>query len=328
MSFAHPWVLLLLPLALLPFFKTAESIRYSSLALIPRDRLSAALGLIIKLLGVFAIAALIAGLAQPYRGEVAVEHVGRGAEIVLLLDRSRSMDQAFHSARDSRTWTDTNYETKAKAAARLLSEFGAQRSADMFAMTVFSTRAIPVLDFTKKQEAIQAAISAGDEGRGLADTEIGSALEVVLEMFASRPYQGSRVILLVSDGGAHIDFETRGRIAHLMRLHKVSLYWIYLRSFRSPGLNPEVSAQAAEAVPEYFLHKFFGSMGTAYHAFEAEDPQAMERAIAEIDRLERLPIRFTEIVAKQDLSQWCYAAALIACLVLTAFAALQLKEWR
>jgi mxaC protein len=54
----------------------------------------------------------------------------------------------------------------------------------------------------------------------------------------------------------------------------------------------------------------------------------MERAIAEIDRLENLPIRFTEIVAKQDLSQPFYGAALSACLLLLAFTAVQLKEWR
>lgn len=328
MSFEYPWVLALLALALLPFLSKRRALRFSSLALIPKDPLSKLVGIVLWLCGGLAIAALALGLAQPYQRETAIERMGQGAEIILLLDRSRSMDQLFRSAQDNRTWSDTNYQTKAKAAARLLSEFAAQRTEDMFAMMVFSTRAIPVLHFTQKQNAIQAAISAGDEGKGLADTEIGGALEAALELFASRPYQGSRAILLVSDGGAHIDFETRGRIAHAMKRHKVSLYWIYLRSFRSPGLNPEVSAEAAEAVPEYFLHKFFQSMGNSYQAFEAEDPQAMERAIAEIDRLENLPIRFTEIVAKQDLSQRFYGAALSACLLLLAFAAVQLKEWR
>jgi mxaC protein len=247
---------------------------------------------------------------------------------VLLLDRSRSMDQPFRSVRDYRTWTDSNYESKAHAAARLLSEFAAQRTQDLFAMMVFSTLPVPVLGFTQKQEVIQSAIQAGDKGKGLADTEIGSALEAALELFAARPYQGSRVILLVSDGGAHIDFETRGRIAHAMKRQKVALYWIYLRSFRSPGLNPEVAPEAAESIPEYFLHRFFETMGTPYQAFEAENPQAMGQAIAEIDRLENLPIRFTEVVAQRDLSQWCYGVALIASLLLAVFSAITLREWR
>jgi len=312
----------------LPFVTRRESIRYSSLTLIPPDRISTALDVVLKVLAALAIAALVAGLAQPRRDEVAVERVGRGAEVVLLLDRSRSMDQAFRSARDHRTWTDTNYETKAKAAARLLSEFAAQRTQDMFAMIVFSTLPLPILNFTGKQEVIQAAIAAGDKGKGLADTEIGAALEAALALFASRPYQGSRVILLVSDGGAHVDFETRSRIAHAMKQQKVALYWIYLRSFRSPGLNAAVSAEAAEAIPEYFLHKFFQSIGAVYRAFEAENPQAMAQAIAEIDRLENLPIRFTEVIAKEDLSQWFFGVALIACLVLAAAAALEIKQWR
>jgi mxaC protein len=328
MTFDHAWVLLFLPLALLPFVKSASSIRYSSLALIPRDRASAVIAASVKVLAAIAIAALIVGLAGPYRRDVAIEQIGRGAEIVLLLDRSRSMDQSFRSARDHRTWTDTSYETKAMAAARLLSEFAAQREQDLFGMMVFSTLPMPVLDFTRKQEVIQAAIAAGDKGKGLADTEIGAALEAALALFASRPYQGSRVILLVSDGGAHIDFDTRARIAHAMKRQKVALYWIYLRSFRSPGLNPDVPAQAADSVPEYFLHRFFQSIGSPYQAFEAENPQALERAIAEIDRLEDLPIRYTEIIARQDLSQWCFGAALIASLLLAGFAALEMKEWR
>ena len=327
MTFEYAWVLLLLPFALLPFIKTGSSIRYSSLALIPRDRISSIIAAAVKLLAAFAIAALIVGLAQPYRRDVAVEKIGRGAEIVLLLDRSRSMDQSFRSARDHRTWTDTNYETKAEAAARLLAEFAAHRVQDLFGMMVFSTLPMPVLDFTRKQEVIQAAIAAGDKGKGLADTEIGAALEAALALFASRPYQGSRVILLVSDGGAHIDFETRARIAYAMKRQKISLYWIYLRSFRSPGLDSDLPAEAAESVPEYFLHKFFQSIGSPYQAFEAENPRAMERAISEIDRLENLPIRFTEVVARQDLSQWCFGSALIASLLLAVFAALEMKEW-
>ncbi|MGH8728345.1 MAG: vWA domain-containing protein, partial [Burkholderiales bacterium] len=260
--------------------------------------------------------------------EVPVERVGRGAEIVLLLDRSRSMDQAFRSTKDNRPWTDTKFVTKAHAAARLLSEFAEKRTQDLFAMMVFSTLPMPVLDFTQKQAVIQAAIAAGDEGKGLADTEIGGALEAALELFAARPYQGSRVILLVSDGGAHIDAETRARIARSMKQHKVALYWIYLRSFRSPGLNPDVALAVAEAIPEYFLHKFFQAIGTPYQAFEAENPQAMESAIAEVGRLENMPIRFTEVLAKRDLSQWFFGAALVASLVLGTVSLVTLKEWK
>lgn len=329
MSFTYPWLLLLLPLALLPLWRNAQpAIRYSSLSLIPRDRLSSFIGFGVRVVAALAIAAIVAGLAGPRLLEVPVERVGRGAEIVLLLDRSRSMDQAFRSPKDNQAWIDTNFETKAHAAARLLSEFAGKRTQDLFAMMVFSTLPMPVVDFTQKQEVIQAAIAAGDKGRGLADTEIGSALEAALELFAARLYQGSRVILLVSDGGAHIDVDTRGRIARAMKQHKVSLYWIYLRSFRSAGLNPDVAPEAAGAIPEYFLHQFFQSMGTPYQAFEAENSRAMESAIAEVGRLENMPIRFTEVLAKRDLSQWFFGAALVASLLLAAVSFMTLKEWK
>jgi len=35
-------------------------------------------------------------------------------------------------------------------------------------------------------------------------------------------------------------------------------------------------------VPEVFLHRFFGSMGTPYRAYEAEDPESLQKAIADV----------------------------------------------
>jgi hypothetical protein len=50
-----------------------------------------------------ALAALVFALAGPYRPETTVERVGQGAEIVLVLDRSRSMDQGFAPLRGELT---------------------------------------------------------------------------------------------------------------------------------------------------------------------------------------------------------------------------------
>ena len=81
-------------------------------------------------------------------------------------------------------------------------------------------------------------------------------------------------------------------------------------------------------IPEHFLHAFFQGMGTPYHAYEAESPDALGRAIADVDRLENLPIHYTETVPKLDLSQTCFAVAM-ACIGLLAMATLlEIKEWR
>ena len=86
-------------------------------------------------------AALLFALAGPHRPEYHVERVGQSAEIVLLLDRSRSMDQGFAPGRalpagispKSPQALDHYFsqaparlrESKGLVARRLLAEFGA-----------------------------------------------------------------------------------------------------------------------------------------------------------------------------------------------------------
>lgn len=330
MSFEHAWVLALLPLALLPFLRWGgRTGSYSWTEMIPRDRPSTVLAFALRLAGALAIAALIAGLAAPYRAEVEIERFGSGAEIVLLFDRSRSMDQPFGPAAPDRSLVAAQGESKAAVARRLLAEFAASRREDLFALTVFSTYPISILDFTHKQAAIQATIAASAIGRGLADTDIGLALEQAIARFDDRPYSGSRIIMLVSDGGAHIDVDARDRITDRMKRNRAALYWIYLRSAGSAGLlaGADVGPEQATAVPEHFLHRFFLSMGTPYHAYEAENPEALRRAIEDVNRLEKFPIYYVDILPRQNFARAVFGVALFGSLLLLAGSLLEPRRW-
>jgi len=96
MNFDTPWLLALLPLALLPWWaRPRHALSNGWLAMMPRDRASDAISFALRAASVGALAALIVGAAGPYRPEYTVQKVGKGAEIVLVLDRSRSMDQGF-----------------------------------------------------------------------------------------------------------------------------------------------------------------------------------------------------------------------------------------
>jgi mxaC protein len=346
MSILHPWVLWLLPLALLALLPGASRALANTFAtLVPRDRLSAGLHALLRLLALTAIASTIVALAGPYRPDYTVERVGTGAEIVLVLDRSRSMDQGFAGgsggpapARSTGPEALDYYaklasrgerDPKGQVARRLLAEFAARRLTDRFGMVVFSTVPMPMLGFTQKQEVIQAAIAAGNIGRGLADTNIGLALMQALSYFEGRPYTGSRVVLLVSDGGDQIDPDMREQIHHLVRRHRVGVYWIYLRSINSPGLQPGEgeTQEALDAMPEYVLDRYFRSLGVPYRAYEAENPQALQRAIDDVDRLDNLPIVYHDVVPRRDLSPWALGAALAAVLVLLAANLLEIRRW-
>ena len=344
MRFDDPWLLWLLPLAALPWLARSNvALSNGWLAFAPRDGASRALGWALRAAVSLALVALLAALAGPYRPETTVERIGQGAEIVLVLDRSRSMDQGFAPHRgappgvrgtgpEALTYYITQgrgRESKGQVARRLLAEFTRQRPDDRFAMVVFSTLPIRVLDFTRQPEAVQAAIAAGNVGRGLSETNIGRALDAALDPFEGRPYTGSRIVMLVSDGGDRLDSDTRELLSHRLRKLRVSVYWLYLRSANGPGLTPEPGDDAAamDSVPEMLLHRFFDSLPTPYRAYEAADAQALQRAIDDVNRLEKLPIAYEELIPRRELAPWGHGAALLAVLLLLAARALEIRRW-
>ncbi|MBU3693829.1 MAG: VWA domain-containing protein [Rhodocyclaceae bacterium] len=330
LSFDTPWLLLALPLALLPLLRTPiQSLPHPWLGLVPEDPLGNTLNAVLRVAAVLGIVALVLGLAGLARGERVIETVGTGAEIVVMLDRSRSMDQGFGRTVGYEQLLMTQGETKNGAARRVLTEFVKGRPNDAIGLLAFSTRPIHVLPLTTRHEVVQAAIDAAGLGRGLAETDIGLAMIDGLHYFDERPYTGSRVLLLVSDGGAQLDELTQHRIVEAARKHRVSLYWIYLRGRGSPGLKVETNAESGQrdAVPEYFLDRFFGEIGVPYRAYEAEDPQQLKAAVSDIDRLQRLPTRTTEVVPRQSLASLTFGLALLLLLPVVIVSALQVTRW-
>ncbi|MDP3679189.1 MAG: VWA domain-containing protein, partial [Methylotenera sp.] len=89
MVFSHPWLLWLLPLAILPLLlQRAHAKHYSWVNMLPADPLSDLIGLLLKALAVLTLLFIIIGLAAPHTKEQNVERIGVGAQIALVLDRS------------------------------------------------------------------------------------------------------------------------------------------------------------------------------------------------------------------------------------------------
>jgi mxaC protein len=335
-EFTYPLALLMLPLALAPFLRSdPQALAYSWLRLLPRDYLASFVAVLLKVAIAATIAAIVVGLAGIHRSETTVEREGRGAQVVVLLDRSRSMDEAFNQGRvnhdPSKVFNEEQQrEIKGRVARKILADFVAKRPQDMFGMVGFSAYPMRVLEFTQKQEVIQAAIRAGDIGRGLSETDIARGLYEALSFFDNQAYTGSRIILLVSDGGARIDSLTREKLSSLMKRNRVGIYWIYLRSINSPGLFGD-QADATDGIdssPEIALHEFFKAIKIPYQAYEAESSNALQRAVQDVNRLENLPITFNEIVPRRDLSWECYALAAALLLMVLAAKWFEVKTWR
>jgi mxaC protein len=321
----HAWVLPFLGLALLPLVRlpvTGFDAPWN--ALLPADAQSRVWTWLIKLMGVVAITGLVLGLAGLHREEYAVDRVGNGAHIVLLLDRSQSMDHSFAGRAPSGA-----EEAKSAAAERLLSEFVRERKNDRTGVAAYSTGPLFVLPLTDDREAVLAAVRAL-RLPALAQTHIGKGLLLALSYFAGQALTGSRIVLLVSDGAAVVDPDSEQKLRKLFKEHQIRLYWIFLRTLGSPGIFeiPEDPRDDNASVrPERYLHLFFESLGIPYKAYEAENPAALRQAIADIDRIESLPIHYQARIPRLDLTPLCYGAAGLALLLLIGVKLSEAESW-
>ena len=323
MAFSHPWLLWLLPLALMPLvFQRAHSKNYSWLEMLPADPLSDLVGLILKALAVLTLLFVVLGLSAPHTNQQKVERIGVGAQIGLVLDRSASMDDPFSGT------VGVVGENKSAAAARLITQFVQSRENDLMGMVSFSNSAMHVLPLTENKKAMVAAVQA-TAGNALFQTNIGSGLTAGAELFEKVPDSGSRAVILLSDGAGRIGADAQQKIRDWYdRLH-ISLYWIVLRQ---PGglsiFDTNYKADPDRALPaEIELYEFFKTLRSDFHAYEAEDPKSLQQAIDDINRKEKKPIKYFEKIPGKDLSNICFLIAAIMIVLLLGVKYLEVRTW-
>jgi mxaC protein len=326
MSFMHPFWLLLLPLALIPLWLNRQQGRiYSWVEIVPQDRLSDIVGLLLRYLSVAILACMILALSAPHGAATAVERTGKGAQVVLVIDRSASMDDPFAGA-----GADGHIgETKAAAAKRLITQFVGERKDDMVGVVTFSNSAMHVIPLTQSREAIYAAISAAG-GSGLLQTNIGAGLTSGISMFDKMPDTGSRAIILLSDGAGRIMPKARQKISEWIARQHVNLYWIVLRQPDGISIFNDNYQETKDGLEpaEIELHKFFQTLKTKYRAYEAEDPKTLQSAIADINQHEKSPIRYFEKVPGKDYSSYFILMAVLMISLLLLIKSLEVRSWR
>lgn len=323
----HPWLILLLPLALLPLRGAPlRPALYSWQRLVPVDTASRWLDRALRLAGAGAMAGLVLGLGGLHRPEYMVERVGTGARLVLLLDRSKSMDDGFAGRA-----AGGGEESKSAAASRLLEDFVRNRGGgDLLGVAAFSSAPLFVLPLTGNRDAVLAAVRAM-KLPGLAQTDVARGLALALSCFGGSDATGPRSLLLVSDGAALLDADGERILRREFQRHGVKLYWIYLRTAGGHGLfeaSPDPADDTPQARPERHLHRYFGRLGVAYQAFEADNPVSLEKAVAEVDRREKAPLRYPEKMARRELRGACFVLAAVLLLPLLAAKSLEIVPWR
>ena len=324
MTLSFPWVLWFLPLAFIPLIFKETSLQYYSWnEMIPKDRLSSIIAIILKFIATLILITIIVGLSGPHSQQREIEKTGIGAQIGLVLDRSASMDDPFAGKDESKVG-----EMKSAAAARLITDFVNSRKNDMMGMVSFSNSAMYVLPLTDNKNAIIAAVRA-TAGNALFQTNIGSGLTTGAELFNKVPDSGSRAVILLSDGAGRIDAATQEKIKDWFGRLKISLYWIVLRQ---PGgisiFNTSFKARDDDALPPQIeLNEFFKSLNSPFQAYEAEDPRTLQKAIEDINQKEKKPIKYFEKIPGQDYSTHCFVTAALLMIALLTLKLIEVRSW-
>ena len=312
----RPWALLLAPLAALPLLSSPLRLSGTpSDELAPHDPLSAGLSVALAAAGCIALAGLALGVAGLHLREQSVERRGVGANVVLLIDRSSSMDSTF-----ANRLPDGAEESKSAAARRLLTDFASRRPADRVAVAAFSTSPMPIVPMTDEHEAVRAAIAAIDH-EGLAKTDVGRGLLLAFSMFDASSSESSRAIVLVSDGAAVIDRRVQDALRAAAARSPASLYWLFLRTEGSKGIYDAPAPGEEDSPfsnPERHLNIFLKSLGLPYRAFEARSAGDVSDAMREIDRLEQRPTVYRQKLPRRDLASWFYGLASLGLALLLA----------
>ncbi len=320
LGFEHPLALLLLPLAFLPFlFQGPKAIDFGAFALLPEDPLSRTLSWVERSLSTLFLLALLLALSAPYLRTHAVWKAARGSTIILLIDRSSSMNEDF----SGQYLAGKSRETKMVVARTLLSDFVRESRDHLFGLIGFSTAPVEVAKLTSDRRFLQAAISAlPDRGRGA--TYLAPALLLALSRLREAP-PGKRIVLLISDGATQIEPEARATMAQLFRELDLHLYWLYLRSRHAPSL---IQPNARSTVsPAFALHQFFETLGDHYRLFETENRETLARALEEVHRLSQAPFRYREIHPRFRLERGLLLFALALLLLLLPLRLLEQEGW-
>ncbi|GBG13846.1 mxaC protein [Novimethylophilus kurashikiensis] len=322
MTLAHPWALVLLPAAFVPFWlKTHQGQMYSWLAVMPKDPFSDWVNLAVKAATALLLGCIVLALAAPQGPDQSVHKVGKGAQTVFVVDRSVSMDQPFAGTAGHAA------EIKSAAARRLITKFIDSRPDDMMGVVAFTNSALYGVKITSNRNAIHSAINAATSA-GINQTNIGAGLTEAAGLFDAIESTGSRAIILLSDGAGKLSPRVKKKVREALVTKGLSLYWIVLREPNDISIfNKDNHFDEGSEPPAIELDNFFKSIKVKYHAYEADNPLALQTAIQDIDSREKNLIQYTVTMPGRDYSKGLIMLALALGIVILIVKNLRVHSW-
>jgi mxaC protein len=323
MTLLQPWALLLLPLISAPFiFKSHQGQMYSWFEIMPKDKVSDIVNLVLKTIISLLLLSVILALAEPQGVSRKEQKVGKGAQTVIVIDRSVSMDHPFAGQSTS----GRAAEIKSAAARRLITNFIDSRPDDMMGVVGFTNSALYGMKITTNRDAIHAAINAAT-GSALNQTNIGAGITEAVSLFDNIQSSGSRAVILLSDGAGKLSPRVKFKIKQYFNDKKLNLYWIVLREPDDISIFTK-EEYSEDATPDAItLDRYFKSLKIKYKAFEADNPTALQSALQYINSKEKNTIQYTVNIPGHDYSNNLLVLALVLSLLILVIKNLKVHSW-
>jgi len=321
MRFGNPWALALAPLVWALAVAVAARARNAamsypagqSLKAAPMTRRARAARLAPTALLAAALTLAAIALARPQKVLAVPGEDGRGVDIVLAVDSSLSMN-----AMDFKP-------SRLAVAKEIAKTFIQQRVSDRIGLVTFGGAPLlacpPTLDYAALGERIddlEAGMTKAD-GTALGDG-LASAVRRLKEGSAK-----SKIVILLTDGRSNtgaVDPITAARAAAALG---VKVYTIGTAG-RGPALLPVDDPQMGRGmvqIEDDLDDELLGEISSITQAksYRAKNRAELSDIFAQIDRLEKSPVRLPQMIAVADLHSWPLAAALTLLLVESALSA-------
>lgn len=324
MTFAHPWLLLLLlALPLAAWLRGRRGPRaafvYSSTGLVrnlagaARSRAGAALFALRWL----ALALLVVGLARPLKIESETSVKASGVDIVVAVDLSTSMEaQDFE--------LDRKRVNRLVIAKDVLRKFIARRPNDRIGLVAFAGRAYVASPLTLDHDALLTNLERLQIGLIEDRTAIGAALAAAVNRL--RDVQSkSKIVVLMTDGQNNVTKITPEMASDAAQSLGVKVYTIGVGTrglAPTPVVDPWTGQKVFQMRPvdidEQTLQAIADKTGGKY--YRADNTDTLRKIYAEIDSLEKTEAEMKKFVRRHELMTWFVVPGLALLLLELALA--------
>ena len=295
MTFAAPWALALLPLALLLLAREWAGSRRPAPALVVADlaplRLAARRTWRVRLhrapvvLRALAIVLVSVALAQPRAGLAVTVLPEEGIDVVVTMDVSSSMTASVPGA---------GATTRLSAAQTVVSNFIDTLKGDRIGLVIFQARALTLSPLTSDAGAIHARVRGLAPGLLPDGTAIGLGLAEATALLQDSPAK-SRVVVLLTDGQNNAGEIRPLDAARVAQALGVRVYTIGFLGTEAGGVDRQMLRAMAES--------------TGGRSFDARTQSDLAAAYAEISTLERSRVGERQFTTYLEYAPWLAAAA-------------------